>query len=46
MKLTKADKGIEDGAANKRHIFNKTDMQVDNVNKIYLYYLVFVGVMT
>ena len=34
MKLTKAEKGIKFGAANKRHILNKTDMRVDNFNKI------------
>jgi len=45
MKLTKAEKGIKVGAANKRHIFKKkNDMRVDNFNKIYFYYAVFVGV--
>ena len=45
MKLTKAEKGIKFGAANKRHIFNKTDMRVDNFNKIYFHYIVFMRVM-
>lgn len=29
----KAEKEIKVGAANKQHIFNKTDMRVDNFNK-------------
>ena len=41
MKVTKAEKGIKVGAANKRRIFNKTDMRVDNLNKIYFHYVVF-----
>jgi len=41
MKLTKAENGIKVGAANKRQIFDKTDMRVDNFNKIYFYYVVF-----
>jgi len=45
MKLTKAEKGIKFGAENKRHIFNKTDMRVDNFNKIYFHYIVFMRVM-
>jgi len=46
IKLTRAEKGIKVGAANKRQIFNKTDMRIDNSNKIYFYCVVFVGVMT
>jgi hypothetical protein len=36
MKLTKAERGIKVSTANIRHIFNKTDMRVDNFNQIFI----------